>query len=54
MADEDEGMREWTAKDGTKFIDKGDGERIIIKPDSDDPSIAGGVYETGNSEDDDE
>lgn len=45
--EEEEGIRRWTAEDGTEFIDKGDGERIIIKPDKDDPSIAGDVFETG-------
>ena len=52
MSDEQEGIKQWTAKDGTVFIDKGDGERIIVKPDRDDPSIAGDVFETGLDSDD--
>jgi hypothetical protein len=51
--DEDENeIRQWTAKDGTIFIDKGDGERIIVRPDPSDPTRAGGVYETGGREED--
>ncbi len=52
--DESEGIKRWVAKDGTEFIDKGDGERFIVKPDPDDPSIAKEVFETGLDKDDDE
>ena len=49
----EDSIRQWEAEDGTVFIDKGNGERIIVKPDRDDPSIAGDVYETGADSDDD-
>ena len=51
VTDDKESIRQWEAEDGTVFIDKGDGERIIVKPDRDDPSIAGETYETGGGDD---
>ena len=52
MSDEQEGIKQWKAKDGSIIIDKGNGERIFVKPDRDDPSTAGKVYESGlDSED---
>ncbi len=49
MGDDPE-IRQWTAQDGTIFIDKGNGERVIVKPDRDDPSTVGAVFETGDKE----
>lgn len=45
----DQPMKSWTSKDGkTIFVDKGDGERIIVR-DTDGDGFADGVYETGAS-----
>lgn len=43
-----DGMRSWRSSDGgTIFIDKGNGERVIVR-DTDGDGFADGVYETGS------
>ncbi len=47
-------MQSWRSKDGkTIFIDKGNGERVIVR-DTDGDGYADGVYETGKNRGEDE
>jgi hypothetical protein len=49
-----DGMRSWPSKDGkTIFVDKGNGERIIVR-DTDSDGYADHVYETGRDREDDD